>query len=201
MGDTASNKFGLLSSDSKEILASYYDLATVSELSEEEYDQLISIYKKAESDMVLSFFIGMIDYRINQDLGLLSSDFRGDYRNQKSWLREYIQEIPFDSEYRKDLQDILKKLGYYQGPIDGVLGKRSEEALRRLYEKVQEKLAVKGFYREKASGILDENSVAAVKNFQKSENLKDDGVLGRETLERLIANMDLRESVRTPTDR
>lgn len=172
------------------VLDRYIYLSGLIEPSQEESNQLLSIYKEAETDALLDLLLEIADDRINCELGLLDNKFKEIYDNQQAWLGEYIREIPFDSEHRKELQQILQEMQYYHGPIDGVLGKRSEEALKKLYEEVQNSLARKGFYYEKADGIIDEKSVAAVQRFQQSEKIKDDGALGKETLQKLIDSLN-----------
>ncbi|MDP2940321.1 MAG: peptidoglycan-binding domain-containing protein [Candidatus Omnitrophota bacterium] len=53
---------------------------------------------------------------------------------------------------KKDIQKALKNANFYDGPIDGMLGKRTRRA---------------------------------IKEFQKSVGLKADGIIGRETMEKL----------------
>ena len=90
--------------------------------------------------------------------------------------------MPLGSEYRRDMQEILSELNYYQGPIDGVIGKRSGKAMEELYRQVQIFLAGKGLYRRDIDGFFGNHSVDAVKKFQELESIKKDGVLGKETI-------------------
>jgi murein L,D-transpeptidase YcbB/YkuD len=129
-------------------LAAYCVLALRIELTDEEADQMAAIYAEAEQDPLLNFFINELDYLLGQESGLLNAALIEDYKNQQSWLREHLQEMPLDQEYRLAVQRLLQAQKFYDGPIDGVLGKRS---------------------------------VAAVKQFQQSQQLKDDGVPGQET--------------------
>lgn len=167
------------------ILAEYCRLATCSELSDEDADHLADIYEKAESDVLLSFLINEFDCILNQRLGLLNLESLEVYKNQQSWLREHLEEMPFDSDHRKDMQIMLKELNYYQGPIDGVLGKRYEKSIAKFHRRVQQLLAEKGFYRDEVDGVFGEHSICAVKEFQKAEDLKNDGILGIETFLKL----------------
>ncbi|MGD1930972.1 MAG: peptidoglycan-binding protein [Leptolyngbyaceae cyanobacterium] len=165
----------------KEKLAEYYRLSLCGELSDEDAERLEWIYKEAESDPCLNFFIEEIDYLINHRLDLLNANHHLEYENQKSWLREHLQEVPLDEDDRKEMQKLLREFNYYKGPIDGVIGVRSTEAIQKFHHDAQRTLAEKGFYHQEIDGIFGMSSVAAVKQFQKTEKLKEDGVLGRET--------------------
>lgn len=134
------------------ILTNYFKLAMTQQLSDEDADQLEAIYITAEHDQLLNFFINEFDYILGKRLGVLSAESIEDYKNQQAWLREHLEENPFDQAYRIEIQELLQKQGFYDGPIDGVLGDRSVEA---------------------------------VQNFQKSQQLKDDGVPGKRTLSAL----------------
>lgn len=129
-------------------LDEYLKLASRSELTEKEADQMAAIYAEAEQDRLLNFFINEWDYLLGQKLGLLNADSIHEYKDQQSWLREHLQEMLLDQEYRKEVQCLLRGQNVYDGPIDGVLGKRSQ---------------------------------AAIKQFQQSQQLKDDGVPGQRT--------------------
>lgn len=167
-------------------LASYYRLATCGELSDEDADHLADIYQKAESAPLLNFLINEVDHILNRRLGLLTEDCIKNYKNQQSYLREHLEEMPFDSQYRRDMQKLLNDLAYYQGPVDGVIGKRSNEALKQFYMTVQEMLAQQGFFNKEAvDGELDAECITAVKRFQQAKEIEDDGVPGPETFQKL----------------
>jgi hypothetical protein len=164
----------------------YYRLATYHELSDEDTDRLVAIYEQAEADPLLSFLINELDSILNQRLGLLDPKHQSSYEDQLAWLREHLQEIPYESESRKKMQTLLQELKYYSGPIDGVWGKRSEKAIHKLHQQAQLRLREEGFYHNKIDGNFAEKSITAVKRFQEARNLKADGVLGLETLEFLM---------------
>lgn len=134
------------------ILDTYCKLAMSNELSDEEVDLLATIYTDAETDRLLNFFINEFDYILGRRLGLLTNEFVENYKNQQAWLREHLEEIPLDQVYRVKIQSLLRDQGFYNGPIDGVLGHRS---------------------------------IAAVQEFQRSHQLKDDGVPGKQTFSAL----------------
>lgn len=169
----------------KEKLTEYYRLSLCRELSDEEAERLAWIYEEAESDSYLSFLIEEIDYFINRRLDLLGASMNREYENQKAWLREHLQEVPVDEDSRKDMQRLLRGFKYYKGPIDGVIGVRSMEAIQKFHEDAQRTLSEKGFYHQEIDGIFGMGLVAAVKQFQKTLKLKEDGVLGKETSEKL----------------
>jgi hypothetical protein len=162
-------------------LVEYYRLSLCDELSDEDAERLEQIYEEAMSDSCLNFLIEEIDYSINLRLGLLSENNHQEYENQKSWLREHLQEVPLDEIARKEMQTLLREFNYYKGPIDGVIGVRSTEAIQKFHRDAQRALAEKGFYNHEIDGVFGMDSVTAVKQFQKTEKLKEDGVLGRET--------------------
>lgn len=173
-------------------LAEYYRLSLRGELSDEEAERLEQIYEEAEADPCLDFLIEEIDYFINRRLGLLSENQHQEYENQKSWLREHLQEVPLDETARKEMQTLLREFNYYKGPIDGVIGIRSKEAIQKFHLDAQRALADKGFYKHEIDGIFGMDSVTAVKQFQKTEKLKADGVLGRETSVKLWTSRGLK---------
>ncbi|MGP1375228.1 MAG: peptidoglycan-binding domain-containing protein [Almyronema sp.] len=166
-------------------LASYSQLATASELTDEAAAQLAAIYTAAETDPLLNFLINELDYILNRRLGLLNEPLASEYKDQQAFLREHLEEMPFDFEYRKQMQQLLSEEGVYDGPIDGVFGKRSKEAIETFHRRIQQMLAERGFYNKSIDGIFGEHSVTAVKQFQKSKALKDDGVPGRKTYQEL----------------
>lgn len=167
------------------ILAEYCKLASQSDLADEEADCLAAIYAQAEQEPLLNFFINEFDYLLGQDLGLLSLNAVENYKNQQAWLREHLEEMPLDQEYRIEIQRFLQERGFYDGPIDGVLGDRSSEAIKRFLMEVQRLLQEQQFYDGPIDGVLGKRSVAAVKQFQQSQQLKDDGVPGKKTFSAL----------------
>ncbi|MEM6866910.1 MAG: peptidoglycan-binding domain-containing protein [Cyanobacteria bacterium P01_C01_bin.121] len=169
-------------------LAEYYRLSLCGELSDEDAERLEQIYEEAKFDPCLNFLIEEVDYFINRRLGLLDESSHLDYENQKSWLREHLQEVPLDEAARKAMQKLLQEFNYYKGPIDGVIGSRSTEAIQQFHQDAQRTLAERGFYHHEIDGIFGIDSITAVKQFQKTEKLKEDGVLGRETSVKLLTS-------------
>lgn len=166
-------------------LADYSKLATSSELTDEAAEQLAAIYTAAENDPCLNFLINELDYILNSRLGLLTEAAASEYKDQQAFLLEHLEEMPFDFVHRKEMQQLLLEVGFYDGPIDGVFGKRSKEAVEAFHREVQQMLAERGFYQRPVDGVFGEYSVAAIKQFQKSKALKDDGVPGRKTYKEL----------------
>jgi peptidoglycan hydrolase-like protein with peptidoglycan-binding domain len=113
---------------------------------------------------------------VNQRLGLLTISAVENYKDQQAWLREHLEQMPLDREYRKEMQQLLSEEGFYKGPIDGILGKRSTKAIDLYFRKVQELLHERGLYEKDVDGVLGEHSIEAVKQFQRATALKEDGV-------------------------
>jgi len=112
------------------LLEAYYRLSTQPELSDQDADFLDEILQQAEFDASLNFFIGEIDYRIALTTGLRDEAHIKSYRDQKAWLREHLETIdPGQIEYHRELQKLLRKVGFYQGPVDGVAGKEFHQAV------------------------------------------------------------------------
>lgn len=169
-----------------DILAEYYRLTLKNELTDEDAERLEAIYTKAEASPLLNFFINELDYIVNQRLGLLNVSSLETYKDQQAWLREHLEQMPLDRQYRKEMQKLLSQEGFYKGPIDGILGKRSTKAIKGYFRKVQELLHERGLYEKEVDGVLGEYSVEAVKQFQRANALKEDGVPGRETFTALV---------------
>jgi Putative peptidoglycan binding domain len=179
---------GTISKRDTDILAEYYKLTLKGELTDEDAAQLEAIYTKAEASPRLNFLINEIDYIVNQKLGLLDVSSVETYKDQQAWLREHLEQMPLDYKYREEMQKLLSEEGFYKGPIDGILGKRSTEAIDNYNRKVQELLHEYGLFEKDADGVLDEYSIEAVKRFQRGNALKEDGVPGRETFTALVKN-------------
>ena len=163
------------------LLAEYYKLTLKEELTDAEAARLERIYTKAEASPLLNFLINELDYIVNQRLGLLTISAVENYKDQQAWLREHLEQMPLDREYRKEMQQLLSEEGFYKGPIDGILGKRSTKAIDLYFRKVQELLHERGLYEKDVDGVLGEHSIEAVKQFQRATALKEDGVPGKET--------------------
>lgn len=179
--DSLSDEIGKISQADTDTLTDYYRLIQQTELTDEDAELLAAIYTKAEASPLLNFIINELDYVVNQRLGLLDdSDIEG-YKDQQAWLREHLEQMPLDREYRKEMQQLLSEEGFYKGPIDGILGKRSTKAIDSYFRRVQELLHQRGLYEKNVDGVIGEYSIEAVKQFQRAKALKEDGVPGRET--------------------
>lgn len=119
---------------------------------------------------------------------------------------------------KKDVQGLLKKLGYYNGPIDGVYGKGTRKAIISFQRAaglkidgiagkntkyalakasvsrgssnldVQLHLKKLGYYNGPLDGIIGKGTKNAVKAFQRDHGLKVDGIPGRNTKAKLLAS-------------
>lgn len=164
------------------LLSDYQEIALTHELTDADSVRLEAIYAEAESHPMLNFLMTEIDQNLNRQLGLLDDGDIEAYKDQQAWLREHLEQMPFDYEYRQDFQRLLAEEGFYKGPIDGVLGPRSAKAMKRMNIRIQELLSQKGFYDKDIDGLISEFSVEAIKAFQKSRDLQDSGIPDRETL-------------------
>ncbi|MGG6295507.1 peptidoglycan-binding domain-containing protein [Leptolyngbya sp. AN02str] len=116
------------------VLANYCQLVLRPELTDSEAEQLASIYTAAEQEPLLNFFITELDAILGQRLGLLDNAQVELYCNQQAWLREHLEGVPYDKTYREAVQRLLQQHGFYEGPIDGVLGKRTQHAVKQFQE-------------------------------------------------------------------
>ena len=196
--DSLTDAIGEACQANTDILAEYYKLTLKGELTDDDAERLEAIYTKAETSPLLNFLINELDYIVNQRLGLLNVSSIETYKDQQAWLREHLEQMPLDRRYRKEMQELLHEEGFYKGPIDGILGKRSTQAINRYSKRVQELLQELGLYEKEVDGVLGEYSIEAVKQFQRAEALKADGVPGRETFTALVGKHDgtnLRDSL------
>ncbi len=166
-------------------LKEYCELALCRELNDDSATKLEAIYTEAERDPLLDFFINEFDRIWGERVGLLDVHAIKDYQNQQAWLREHLGETLLDQQYRLEIQKLLREQGFYKGPIDGVWGNRSNRAIKQFRMGVQRRLRDKGLYNGEIDGEFGEQSVNAVMKFQKSHHLKNDGVLGSQTVSAL----------------
>lgn len=164
------------------LLADYQEIALSNELTDAASQRLEEIYEEAETHPMLNFLLTEIDHNLNRQLGLLSDTAVKTYKDQQAWLREHLEQMPFNYDHRQDVQRLLAEEGLYQGPIDGVFGPRSTKAMKRMNTRIQKLLYKKGFYDKKIDGLIGKSSVEAIKAFQKSKNLEGSGVPDRKTL-------------------
>ena len=166
-----------------ELLTNYQELSLCNELTDKASDQLDQIYAKALNDPMLNFLLTEIDHILNSYLGLLSDEAVGGYKDQQAWLRERLEQTPFEHRNCQEVQKMLAEAGFYEGPIDGVIGPRSTQALKQMTIQIQENLSQRGFYnQDDIDGFFGRSSRQAVKAFQQSWSLEDSGLPNRETL-------------------
>ena len=89
------------------LLADYQKIALSNVLTESESERLEAIYAKAEVHPMLNFLLTEIDQNLNRQLGLLNDDAVKAYKDQQAWLREHLEQMPFDYEHRQDVQRLL----------------------------------------------------------------------------------------------
>jgi hypothetical protein len=126
-----------------DIVREYCQLAVRRNLSDPEADRLEQILTLAEFDGYLDFWINEADHFLAHELNLTDEESIYDCDNQQAKLREYLENEPaneVDSKLfqalkqrlqtaSKELQQHLKNRGFDPGPIDGVLGPRTQSAI------------------------------------------------------------------------
>ena len=115
----------------------------------------------------------------------------------------------------KLIQKRLQELGFYSGDIDGIFNPATEEAVKEFQEEeglaadgvvglateealdldlqpldidvmqLQQRLSELEFYQGTIDGVWNQETITAVKEFQKFEGLAEDGIVGMTTLEAL----------------
>jgi Putative peptidoglycan binding domain len=163
----------------------YGQLWLKSELNESESDQMAALYTKSETDSLLDFVITLYDHILSERVGLTSTESVKSYEDQQAWLREHLGQVLLEQSQSNSTQEFLKEVGFYQGPLDGVWGQRSRAAALKYRKKVQRLLQQRGLYGGEIDGELGNQSVIAVQEFQKSHNLKKDGVPSPKTFSEL----------------
>jgi hypothetical protein len=125
------------------LLVDYFDLAARPSLSDEDADHFDEILAQAESDDILSFLLGEIDYVLGKQLNLFDEAHTHKYADQQAWLREYLPQCnPESLESYRELQKLLQDRGFYSGPVDGVMGEFTREAVKEFQK--EEALTVDG---------------------------------------------------------
>jgi murein L,D-transpeptidase YcbB/YkuD len=126
------------------LLVDYFDLAARPSLSDEDADHLDEILEKAESDDILSFLLSEIDYVLAKQLHLFADQHTKKYADQQAWLREYLPQCnPESLECYRELQRLLQRRGFYNGPVDGVMGDHTRKAVEEFQK--EESLTPDGF--------------------------------------------------------
>ena len=138
------------------ILHEYCELAAIPELSEADSDRLSQILEQACSDRALGFLLNELDFFIAKKLELLNQESVSNYKDQQAFLREHLNQeenSECNPKYAKSLQQKLKSLNYYSGPIDGVLGSRTTDSLKQFQTSKQ--LEADGIPRPQINEILE----------------------------------------------
>jgi Putative peptidoglycan binding domain len=118
----------------KHVLGDYHRLISSVKLSDEDAELMNQILEQAESDEILNFLLGELNYIVGQRLGLFDNQNINAYKNQQAYLREYLDCIPSFLDKHRELQKELTKRGFYSGPIDGIFGQDSRMAVKSFQE-------------------------------------------------------------------
>jgi Putative peptidoglycan binding domain len=117
------------------ILLNYCQLASTPQLGDEESEELDKILAQTESDEVLNFLLGEVDYILGEKFNLLDQKHLKSYDDQLAYLREHLEQISsIEIDYYREFQKLLQEKGCYAGPVDGVFGNDSREAVRKFQE-------------------------------------------------------------------
>lgn len=128
----------------------YCLLAIRPTLSEKEADRMTKILESAQSDKILDFLINEADHFLAHHLDLINESFiKNEQTKLEVKLREYLispsneesdTSLVWDRDLTdgihnlsKRLQQELKQRGFDPGPIDGVYGPRTQQALKNFY--------------------------------------------------------------------
>jgi murein L,D-transpeptidase YcbB/YkuD len=131
--------------DYTNLVREYCQLAVRPTLCESEAERLEEILELAESESWLDFWLNEADHFLAHELDLTDRESIYVCENQQAKLREYIQ---YESTHQtnlelfeqlkqqlqassKKLQQRLRKRGFDPGPIDGILGPRTQSAIIR----------------------------------------------------------------------
>lgn len=140
-----------------DLLREYYILELREELSEQEGKRLCEILKLAENDDFIDLMLSEIDYVIANRKGYLSDEYKQKYNNQISWLREYlIPDLRSEREKCTRLQNLLEKVGIYDGPKDGFFGDQTLRALESF--QIREQLQVDGLNGPETKARLEKSA-------------------------------------------
>lgn len=115
-------------------LQHYLELGVQKTLNKEkDIDFIANILEEAESNTALASILAQID-------DLISSELPGEvksleaYQHKRPWLSEYL--ICSDQEFNLLLQERLSFRKLYDGPIDGIYGKYTKEAVDK-FKKIE----------------------------------------------------------------
>jgi murein L,D-transpeptidase YcbB/YkuD len=133
-----------LSPDALGIVREYCSLAVKKNLCDDDEVRMNAILELAETDGLLDFWLNEADHFLAHELGLTNRESICRFENQQAHLREHldngktedtclmlIEEIESRLKtYVQEVQQSLRKKGFNPGPIDGILGIRTETALK-----------------------------------------------------------------------
>lgn len=163
----------MLNKDSFSLVTEYAELATKRPLPDRDADRLESILNLAEEDGVLEFWIGEVDHFLDHELRLITAG-KTIYPIETQRLKEeLLKHLNLDSQNSglikslneegnitidiipseiPKVQSNLKARGLYPGPIDGVAGSRTVEALKNFQKQ----------HNLEPSGLIDGTTLIAL---------------------------------------
>lgn len=133
-----------LSPDSLRIVREYCSLAVKEDLCEDDETRMREILELAEADGLLDFWLNEADHFLAHELDLTNRESICRFENQQAHLREHLDNgktedaclvLLDEIEYRlktyvREVQQTLREKGFNPGPIDGILGVKTEAALK-----------------------------------------------------------------------
>lgn len=142
----AADDFSPLARECPDILQDYLHLAVQPCLNEVDADRLDEILDLAVSNRWLNFWISAVDHLLVHRLQLNESTLKETLTNQQAWLQEMrqislsnassVQELTNILATQinmtfKEVQQHLLNRGFDPGPLDGVIGSRTQAALKQ----------------------------------------------------------------------
>jgi hypothetical protein len=122
----------------QDLLQEYCEISAKGTLTDWEADRIESILATATQDAMLSFLIDEADHILAHLHHLVAEDFIIKEQNKlkdaldNNWLNQLLLDIAtcLQAPQRKTLQQYLKEKGFYVGSIDGIVGPKTQAALK-----------------------------------------------------------------------